>query len=235
MVEISDKESIIKYINSKRDKENEYFFDGTDLLMQDHIYYSSLKNFIVTLTDFEIGAIRVGTPTIKETFEIINFIKGKVIENGFVKISINQNNKKLNSIIKRLKKQLTNCINYCDLEYEYLLIYKDKIIRNILSIDIDVLFDDMNIFQKYIDDTLTPRQSWQVVKWKSERDGLNLNYNPNYKVYKKILDIIKGKCINSLVFKIEEHDEIINVMKNNNCHYSDLYNIDFHHDRMVSC
>jgi hypothetical protein len=93
-----------------------------------------------------------------------------------------------------------------------------------LSIDIDVLFDEMNTYQKYMDVDLTPKQSWLVIGWKCP----TLTYKHNTKCLEKILNIISRKCKQSTIHTIQEHDEILNIIKSDTD--SSLYSIDYHHD-----
>lgn len=91
--------------------------------------------------------------------------------------------------------------------------------------DIDVFFKDCFKYQKYIDDELTPLQSWKVIEWKTGTQ----DYSVDDDCLEFVKDILKSKCKKSEHFLIKEHDEIIDIIKNygkNNF----VTNIDFHCD-----
>lgn len=96
---------------------------------------------------------------------------------------------------------------------------------NIISIDIDILFKDCLYYQQFIDDDLTPLQSWKVIEWKTGKQ----NYDIDYNCLNFIKDLLKNKCKGAEHYLIQEHDEILNIIeyygKNNF-----MTNIDFHHD-----
>lgn len=98
---------------------------------------------------------------------------------------------------------------------------------NILSVDIDFLFRDMNLIQKYFDVDLSPIRSWKVVNWKTK----GKKFEPDAGSA-KFLNILINKSLHSgtKVVRIEEHNEIIKVLEENNCVDSDVYNVDYHHD-----
>ena len=94
--------------------------------------------------------------------------------------------------------------------------------------DIDVFFKECFKYQKYIDDELTPLQSWKVIEWKTGTQ----DYDVDNDCLEFVKDILKHKCKNSEHFLIKEHDEIIDIIKNygkNNF----VTNIDFHHDKQI--
>lgn len=96
---------------------------------------------------------------------------------------------------------------------------------NILSIDIDILFKDCLYYQQFIDDELTPKQSWKVIEWKTGKQ----DYDIDKDCLEFIKNILKYKCKGAEHYLIQEHDEILNIIKyygKNNF----MTNIDFHHD-----
>lgn len=96
---------------------------------------------------------------------------------------------------------------------------------NILSIDIDVFFRDCHKYQKHIDDELKPRQSWKVIEWKTGTQ----EYKPDNKCIEFVKDVLRKKCSKSTSYLINEHDEIINIIKE--CGENNFVtNFDFHHD-----
>lgn len=98
---------------------------------------------------------------------------------------------------------------------------------NILSIDIDFLFMDMNLIQKNFDTDLTPSQSWQVVKWKTKKDKFNYDESS----YNFLLEILSSKIKkDTKIFKIWEHDKIVPLLENEKVKNSTVFNIDYHHD-----
>lgn len=101
---------------------------------------------------------------------------------------------------------------------------------NILSIDIDILMDDHLYFQKHMVCDLSPRQSWQIIKWYDEKENTNLNYDYNEKCLEKILNIIFKKCKKAKVKSIKEHDEIIKVLEEYKVKDCKMFNLDAHHD-----
>ena len=96
----------------------------------------------------------------------------------------------------------------------------------ILSIDLDILMKDCLSYQGYIDEELTPLQSWQVIKWKSGKSFYPICED----TLKFIKEILYKKCRKSSAYIIDEHDEIVKILselpeKNNH-----VTNLDFHHD-----
>ena len=91
--------------------------------------------------------------------------------------------------------------------------------------DTDIFFRDCYRYQKFIDDELTPIQSWKVIEWKTGTQDYLLDSD----CMKFVKTILRKKCKNSESFLIKEHDEIIDIIKDygkNNF----ITNIDFHHD-----
>ena len=96
---------------------------------------------------------------------------------------------------------------------------------NILSIDIDILFRDCLQYQQFIDDELTPSQSWKVIEWKTGTQ----NYKLDIDCLNFIKSVLKNNCKKAEHYLIQEHDEIIDILKlydKNNF----VTNMDFHHD-----
>lgn len=96
---------------------------------------------------------------------------------------------------------------------------------NILSIDLDILMRDCNKYQKFLDLELTGLQSWKVVEWKSGTQDYPLDEN----CLEFIKTILREKCKHAESYIIDEHDEIIDILKmypNN----SFMTNLDFHSD-----
>lgn len=103
-------------------------------------------------------------------------------------------------------------------------------IKKVMSLDIDFFFPEMNTYQKYFDVDLTPNQSWQVVKWKAEKNKKKLTFEPCNFALEYVKKILVNKCKGAKVIGIKEHDEILEVLRQNKCENADLYNFDFHED-----
>lgn len=103
-------------------------------------------------------------------------------------------------------------------------------IKKVMSLDIDFFFPEMNTYQKYFDVDLTPNQSWQVVKWKAEKNKKKLTFEPCNFALEYVKKILVDKCKEAKVIGITEHDEILKVLRQNKCENADLYNFDFHED-----
>lgn len=103
-------------------------------------------------------------------------------------------------------------------------------IKKVMSLDIDFFFPEMNTYQKYFDVDLTPNQSWQVVKWKAEKNKKKLTFEPCNFALEYVKKILINKCKRAKVIGIKEHDEILEVLRQNKCENADLYNFDFHED-----
>lgn len=99
-------------------------------------------------------------------------------------------------------------------------------IKNVLSIDIDFVFTDMNKYNDKINSELTPEQSWQIIRWIT---GQN-EFKPCAKSLNFILKIIGQFCKDAAIEQIVEHDEIVGVLKKYGCKDTELWNIDYHHD-----
>lgn len=100
----------------------------------------------------------------------------------------------------------------------------------VLSIDIDVLFQ-CSTYQDFQDEDLEPEQSWQVIKWKSEKRGYNNNlFEPDFDTLDFIKKVLQKKCTNALSYTICEHDEIYEILKELPEKNNHVTNIDNHHD-----
>ena len=98
---------------------------------------------------------------------------------------------------------------------------------NVLSIDIDFLFTDMSIIQKYMDVDLKPYQSWKVIEWKS---GIK-NFEPCRESYNFLSALlIKVLKKDTVISRIKEHDEIIKVFEKESVKKANVFNVDYHHD-----
>ena len=96
---------------------------------------------------------------------------------------------------------------------------------NILSIDIDFLSKDCLKYQSYIDDELTPEQSWKVIEWKTGTQ----DYDIDYESLEFLKELLKKKCKGAEHYLIREHDEILKILKLYGKNNS-ITNIDFHSD-----
>lgn len=81
-------------------------------------------------------------------------------------------------------------------------------IKKVLSLDIDFFFPEMNTYQKYFDVDLTPRQSWQVVRWKAKKNNKKLFFKPCNFALNYITEVLFNKCKGAKIVGITEHDEI---------------------------
>ena len=98
---------------------------------------------------------------------------------------------------------------------------------NILSVDLDFLFTDMAIIQKYMDVDLKPYQSWKVVEWKS---GIK-KFEPCSESYIFLSSLlIKVLKKDTIITRVKEHDEIIRIFEENKVKKAKVFNVDYHHD-----
>lgn len=97
---------------------------------------------------------------------------------------------------------------------------------NVLTIDIDSIIKDMKKITESNDTDLTPKQSWQVVRWKT---GIN-NFEIDRDCLAFTLSLIKNFCKNAIIETIEEHDDMIKMYEKYNITKSNTWNWDFHHD-----
>jgi len=99
----------------------------------------------------------------------------------------------------------------------------EKDIKNIISIDIDVMFDCYK-YEKLSNHDIDASKSWTMI------ESLGVNYKPNIDILRHITSLLSTNCSDAKVRVIEEHDEIIEVMRDNNCNKCSMYNLDNHHD-----
>lgn len=98
--------------------------------------------------------------------------------------------------------------------------------KNVLSIDLDVMFE-CEKYSKYMIHDIDHKKAWQVVDIVKQEK--NFSTDINEKVYKKICEVLV-KFPSAKFRIIQEHDEIIDVMKFYNVKDAAVYNMDFHHD-----
>lgn len=96
---------------------------------------------------------------------------------------------------------------------------------NCLSIDLDIFFKDCNKYQQFLDTDLTGLQSWQVIEWKTGTQDYPLDMT----CLEFVRRLLKEKCKHAESYIIDEHDEIIDILKMYP-KYSFMTNIDFHSD-----
>ena len=100
----------------------------------------------------------------------------------------------------------------------------------ILSIDVDV-FHRCVEYQDWQDEDLTPMQSWQVIKWKSQAKGYTDElFEPDFDTIEFVKKILDKKCKKAQPYIIQEHDEIYNILKSLPSKHNSVTNIDNHHD-----
>ena len=100
--------------------------------------------------------------------------------------------------------------------------------KNILSLDIDLLFDG-ETYAKYIQHDVDAEDSWGFINILNRKDKYGINLNINERALVKMKDILRIKCSNARVKFIEEHNELLDILEeegNGNA----VYNFDFHHD-----
>ena len=100
--------------------------------------------------------------------------------------------------------------------------------KNILSLDIDLLFEG-ETFAKYIQHDIDAEDSWNCINLLNNTDKYDIDLNINERALKKMQDIIHRKCKNSKVYIIQEHDEILPILKAEGMDNT-VWNFDFHHD-----
>lgn len=98
-----------------------------------------------------------------------------------------------------------------------------KEVRSCLSIDIDVFFD-CHKYAKYMEYNIDPIKAWKMI------DVLGVKYEPSIIAMNRVIDMLKEKCVNAEVVSIQEHDEIIEVLRDYECQEVTMYNVDNHHD-----
>lgn len=101
-------------------------------------------------------------------------------------------------------------------------------VRNVLSLDIDVLFE-CDEYARFMNYDLEPELAWDIVELIKSR-GYSISLEPNIEALGKMISILEDKCKGAKVRIIQEHDEIVDIMKEFNCVKSSVYNFDFHQD-----
>ncbi|MGL4976393.1 MAG: hypothetical protein ACRC5G_00050 [Cetobacterium sp.] len=96
----------------------------------------------------------------------------------------------------------------------------------LLSIDLDWLFLDCPEYQKYMDHCVDWETSWRVVRAYQPKN----NFDPCEKSMAYLKHILHNCCNGAKVDIIEEHDEILNIMRDNKYENIELVNFDHHHD-----
>ena len=94
----------------------------------------------------------------------------------------------------------------------------------VLSIDIDICFEQGSIFRKYMNYNIDPRYSWEIM------DAEGVDINPDWEIVMNIEDILKQNVKGKPVVIINEHDEILQVLRDFNCYKAELFHFDAHHD-----
>lgn len=99
--------------------------------------------------------------------------------------------------------------------------------KRFLTIDLDMLFLDCPTYHKTIDEELTPEHSWEVIRAKHK----DLTFEPDRYTLAWLIQLLTlTTTANTTVNIINEHDEMINVLKENNAFNAHCTNIDYHHD-----
>lgn len=98
--------------------------------------------------------------------------------------------------------------------------------KTCLSIDLDVIME-WNTYSRFINHDVSPELAWKIAELiGQEIKEVNLKYNEN--VLEKLCTILeRNQYVETII--IEEHDEIIKVLKERGPKW-DVYNADFHHD-----
>ena len=211
--------------------ENQYFFNG--LFLDEELsdfYVTSDKGYLLTIDkNNEIGTLKLKDS--KTGFEVVKYIENLIKEsNAPILFRVQSNNLKLHKFAKKLMKmfpqsrtkQYPNSVLY--------ILSFDKMVHNVLSIDIDILFNEMPIYEKYIDEDVSPSLSWDIVKSRCKTNNEEVNFRPCAKTMRFILDILNNKCNNSSIFQIEEHNEIIDILRSQNARFCNIINLDNHED-----
>lgn len=98
---------------------------------------------------------------------------------------------------------------------------------NVLSIDIDFLFTEMRKYHKFINEDIEPEKAWECMKIIKPE----LTFKPDGNTTKWLLNVLKIKCKEAKeTFLIEEHDQIVPILRELKCNQATMYNIDYHHD-----
>lgn len=96
----------------------------------------------------------------------------------------------------------------------------------ILSIDLDWLFLDCPEYQQRMDCGVDWETSWRVIRaYFPDR-----KFNPCQDSLDYLKHILKHSCKGAKIDIIEEHDEIIDILKRENYSNAEVINFDHHHD-----
>ena len=99
--------------------------------------------------------------------------------------------------------------------------------NNVLSLDIDLLFDG-ETYAKYIQHEVKPEHSWKFIYTLEDSGEYGVNTSLNQRALYHMVKILKEKCKTARVMLIDEHDEILPILKEEG--ESSVWNFDFHHD-----
>jgi len=99
---------------------------------------------------------------------------------------------------------------------------------NIMSIDIDFLFNG-HTYRDYINYDLTPKTAWKVIDI-IKQEVSEIDTNIDIDTFAKLLEIVKSKCSKAKFRIIDEHNEIVDIMRKYKCKNSTIWNFDAHHD-----
>lgn len=94
----------------------------------------------------------------------------------------------------------------------------------VLSIDLDICFEQGSVFRKYMNYNIDPTHSWKIM----QELGINMMYDVD--IYRRLKEILKFNCKDKPVVIINEHDEILQVLRDFKCWKADLFHFDAHHD-----
>lgn len=96
----------------------------------------------------------------------------------------------------------------------------------VLSIDIDIVSQDESKYNEWIDEELSPAESWKVIEWKL---GRKPRIDPN--AVKFLEKLVKETCNGQTeIVTIERHHEAVEVLERAGAWDSYLINVDRHHD-----
>ncbi|MGL5594103.1 MAG: hypothetical protein ACRDDH_09230 [Cetobacterium sp.] len=96
----------------------------------------------------------------------------------------------------------------------------------ILSIDLDWLFLDCPEYQKYMDCEVDFETSWRVIKaYLPDRE-----FKPCPDSLAYLRHILRNSCKDAKIDIISEHDEILNILRENEYKNAEVINFDHHHD-----
>jgi hypothetical protein len=235
LIKLGEKEKELKIQEINKlygNPDYDYFFNGIPLKDAKDIFI--VDNIAITVEIVDIGNVNIGAIRLGESTRDIRH--GKLFLNIFDYIYKNPAISRI--IIRRnidnlfmikfdehlVRKYKGRVITVEDMEYY--LFEKKKIYHSVLTIDIDFLFKDMNKYQSFIDTTLQPRQSWQVVGWKTN----NEKFKPDIDSYEFVKNVINKKCVGADVVHISTHEKIVDVLRDRGVYLARMCNIDYHHD-----